>query len=301
MLNEIDLSRVDLNLLVLFDAVLQARHVGRAADRLCLTPSAVSHGLGRLRRLLNDPLFLKTPKGVVPTERTKELAQPVADILARVRGVMASAEPFDPTRSVRRFTIGTADGFSIFLPPLLQEIGRNAPGIDIIVKHIQREAVLADLDAKRIDIGVAPFDEVPARFASHVVYEDSFVATVRVGHPFLKASTLENYCRAKHLLVAPRGDPRGDIDQILEQRGLSRRVAVAVPYFTMALELVGKTELISALPKRFVDMHAKHFGVAHAELPFSFGQRSTVLAVLPKVALMDAGVAWLMEVLGRAA
>jgi DNA-binding transcriptional LysR family regulator len=297
MLNGIDLSRTDLNLLVLFEAVLEELHVGRAAERLNLSASAVSHGLGRLRRLLNDPLFLKTPKGVVPTERAKELAQPVADILARVRGVVSSAKPFDPARSTRRFTIGTADGFSVFLPPLLQEIARNAPGIDIVVKHMQRESSLADLDAKAIDVAVAPFDDVPARFVSHVLYQDDFVATTRVGHPFLEAPTLENYCLAKHLLVAPRGDPRGDVDQMLEQRGLSRRVAVAVPNFMMALDLVGKTQLIAALPKRFVEMHARHFGVTYTELPLSFGRGSKVRAAVPKAALMDAGVVWLMGAL----
>jgi DNA-binding transcriptional LysR family regulator len=112
MLNEIDLSRTDLNLLVLFEAVLAERNVGRAADRVDLTPSAVSHGLGRLRRLLNDPLFLKTPKGVVPTARATELAAPIADVLTRVRSVVSTAEPFDPATSTRRFTIGAPDGVS---------------------------------------------------------------------------------------------------------------------------------------------------------------------------------------------
>src|SRR6185436_14718837 len=112
MLNRIDLSRADLNLLVLFEAVLEERHVGRAAERLNLSSSAVSHGLGRLRRLLNDPLFLKTPKGVVPTARATELAEPIADILARVRSVISTAAPFDPASSSRRFTIGAPDGVS---------------------------------------------------------------------------------------------------------------------------------------------------------------------------------------------
>ncbi|RUV47121.1 LysR family transcriptional regulator, partial [Mesorhizobium sp. M5C.F.Ca.IN.020.14.1.1] len=103
MLNEIDLSRVDLNLLVLFEVVLEERHVGQAAERLSLSPSAVSHGLGRLRRLLNDPLFLRTPKGVVPTERAMDLAAPVADILTRTRSVIATAEPFHAATSTRRF------------------------------------------------------------------------------------------------------------------------------------------------------------------------------------------------------
>src|SRR6188508_1553863 len=104
MLNGIDLSRVDLNLLVLFEAVLEEKNVGRAAGRLRLSPSAISHGLGRLRRTLNDPLFLRTPKGVVPTARATALAAPVADILARVRSVVSTAEPFDPAKSTRRFT-----------------------------------------------------------------------------------------------------------------------------------------------------------------------------------------------------
>jgi DNA-binding transcriptional LysR family regulator len=175
MLNQIDLSRTDLNLLVLFETVLEELHVGRAAERLNLSASAVSHGLGRLRRQLNDPLFLKTPKGVVPTERALALAEPIADILIRVRGVVSSAVPFDPCRSSRRFRIGAADGFSIFLPPLLAEIAKTAPAIDIVVKHMQRETALADLDSRAIDVAVAPFDEMPARFAARTLYDDDFI------------------------------------------------------------------------------------------------------------------------------
>ena len=173
MLNEIDLSRADLNLLVLFEVVLEERHVGRAAERLNLTPSAVSHGLGRLRRLLNDPLFLRTPKGVVPTARATELAAPIADILARVRSVISTAEPFDPARSTRRFTIGAPDGVSaVFLPPLLAELRRTAPGIDISVRQLlptpgeaspERawRSAFADLEARAMDIAIIPSDRHP--------------------------------------------------------------------------------------------------------------------------------------------
>src|SRR5689334_15346255 len=112
MLNQIDLSRTDLNLLVLFETVLDEGHVGRAAARLNLTPSAVSHGLGRLRQLLNDPLFLRTPKGVVPTARASEVAPAIAEMLAQARSILATAAPFDPARSTRRFTIGAPDGVS---------------------------------------------------------------------------------------------------------------------------------------------------------------------------------------------
>src|SRR5262245_38185773 len=120
MLNEIDLAGTDLNLLVLFETVMRELHVRRAAEAMHLSPSAVSHGLSRLRRLLGDPLFLRTPRGVVPTDRANQVAGPIADILVRVRGVVASTEPFDPARSTRRFTIGAPDAaLSVFLPAVL--------------------------------------------------------------------------------------------------------------------------------------------------------------------------------------
>src|SRR5262245_34907542 len=165
-----DLSRVDLNLLVLFDAVREERHVGRAAGRLNLTPSAVSHGLGRLRRLLNDPLFLRTPKGVVPTARATELAAPVTDILAQVRSIISTAEPFDPTRSRRRFTLGAPDAASaVFLPPFLAGLRQAAPGIEISLSQLLptpgdipperawRNA-FSDLEARAMDIAIVPSD-----------------------------------------------------------------------------------------------------------------------------------------------
>lgn len=298
MLNEIDLSRADLNLLVLFETVLDEGNVGRAAERLNLSASAVSHGLGRLRRLLNDPLFLKTPKGVVPTDRAKELAAPIGDVLARVRSVISTAEPFDPARSRRRFTIGTADGFSVFLPPLLEEIARNAPGIDLVVRHMQMETALSDLDGRLIDVAIAPFYELPGRFSAQVLYEEEFVIAAQSQHPFLKNPTLENYCRMRHILVAPRGDPSGVVDQLLKSRGFSRRVALAVPNFMLALDLLTKTELVCVLPRRFVEMHAERYAVGTAKLPLDLGA-SAVQTVVPRAALMDAGLVWLLDVLGR--
>ena len=171
MLHETDLSRVDLNLLVLFEAVLRERHVGRAADRLNLSPSAVSHGLGRLRRLLNDPVFLRTPRGVVPTTRTLELAGPISQVLAGARSVIAAAEPFDPATSTREFIVGAPDGaFAIFLLPLLARLRREAPGIDLRLRQLLPfeggrsavqawEPVFAELDARPWILLSAPSEE----------------------------------------------------------------------------------------------------------------------------------------------
>src|SRR5215475_11386988 len=137
MLNKTALSRIDLNLLVLFHTVLEEGHVARAAARLNLTPSAVSHALGRLRNLLNDPLFLRTPKGVVPTTRAQELGEPVRDILARVGRVMASAVPFDAATSGRRFVIGGPDAvMGSAMIPLWDSLGNAAPHVDIGLVHL---------------------------------------------------------------------------------------------------------------------------------------------------------------------
>jgi DNA-binding transcriptional LysR family regulator len=300
MLNEIDLGRADLNLLVLFEVVLREQHVGRAAERLRLSPSAVSHGLGRLRRLLGDPLFLRTPKGVVPTARASELAHPIADILARTRSVIASAEPFDPARSRRRFVIGAPDAVpAVFLPRLLGTLRRTAPAIDIGIRQVLQSA-LADLDSRAIDIAVVPVDDIPARFAQRVLYEEDFVVAVRRGHPFLAAPTLDRYCEMQHLVVSFSGDAHGFVDEVLARRGRSRRVALTVPSFMQALALVGETDMIAAVARRLVATHGARFGVVAVEPPVPL-MRSRIRAIVPKVAMMDAGIAWLLDQLEDAA
>lgn len=303
MLNEIDLSRADLNLLVLFGVVLEEGHVGRAAEKLNLSPSAVSHGIGRLRRLLNDPLFLRTPKGVVPTTRAVELAEPIADILARARRVIATAAPFDPATSRRRFVIGAPDAMAtVLLPSLLAALGREAPGIDIGVSHLQfGDAALAALDARMVDVALTPTEGAPARFVERVLYREDFVVTMRPGHPYADDPTLERYCAMQHLVVSLTGDPYGNVDQTLAGRGLSRRVALTVPNFLLALAIVARTDLLAALPRRVATMHGAMFGVAFAEVPLPLLGLTPVRALAPRVALMDAGIAWLLDMLAASA
>jgi DNA-binding transcriptional LysR family regulator len=303
MLNQVELARTDLNLLVLFEVVLRERHVGRAADRLNLTPSAVSHGLGRLRRLLNDPLFLRTPKGVVPTARATELAQPIADILARTSAVISTAAPFDPSTSTRRFTIGAPDGVSaVVLRPLLGKLRGLAPLIDIGVRQILPSparvwrTALADLEAGAMDIAIVPSDDIPPRFERRRLYEEDFVIAMRSGHRLARDPTLERYCEMQHLVVSHTGDPHGFVDEVLAKRGRARRIALTVPNFMLALAITAETDLVTALPRRFAAMHAKRFGILGLDPPLPLpGFR--VNAIAPKVALMDAGLAWLFGLL----
>jgi DNA-binding transcriptional LysR family regulator len=301
MLNDVDLSRTDLNLLVVFEVVLRERHVGRAAASLHLTSSAVSHGLGRLRRLFHDPLFLRTPKGVVPTARAEELAGPIADILVRTRSVVATAAPFDPKTSTRRFAIGAPDGSAVvLLPAIFAQLPRAAPGIDLTLVHALPMDTLARLEARTIDLALAPLDDVPPRFVSKVVYEEEFVIAARKGHPFLKNPTLKAYCSMLHALVSTTGDPHGHIDEELAAKGVRRRVAFVAPNFMVALAALADTDLLCALPSGLVQGYAKRFGVASVAAPIVL-RRWNLRTVVPKAAMTDAGLMWLVDVIDRIA
>lgn len=311
MLNQIDLARADLNLLTLFEVVLEEGHVGRAAERMHITPSAVSHGLGRLRRLLNDPLFLKTPRGVVPTARASELAAPIAEVLARARSVISSAEPFDPASSLRRFVIGAPDGVAaVLLPALFARIRAQAPGVAISVRQLLPEpgessperawrSAFTQLEARAMDLAILPVAEAPARFQARALYEEDFVVAMRAGHPLAKAPTLDRYCEAQHLVVSHTGDAAGFVDDALARLGRSRRVALTVPNFMFALAAVADTDLVTAVPRRFAAAHAQRFGLVTMDAPLALAS-FRLTAIAPQVALMDAGLAWLYGMLEEA-
>lgn len=306
MLNQIDLSRTDLNLLVLFDTVLAERNVGRAAAKLNLSPSAISHGLGRLRRLLNDPLFLRTPRGVVPTDRALALAPQIAEILQGVREVLAGSTQFDPASSTRRFRLGAGDAFlCVYGPTLAAGLATSAPGIGLATLHIVPsfrqtpeegawDHVLAMLESRELDVALLPWLTCPPRFVARPVGEDRLIAAMRADHPFARDPSLEVYCRARHLVVSMRGDPVTVTDQVLAEKGLARAVAMTVPNFTSALFLAAESDLVVSLPESFVLAYGERFGVVARPLPFEVAPR-TVIAVTTRAALQDAGVAWLVD------
>jgi len=306
MLNQIDLSRTDLNLLVLFETVLREGHVGRAAAALSLSPSAVSHGLGRLRRLLNDPLFLRTPRGVVPTDRAVELAPQIAEILQGVRGMLATAEPFDPATSTRRFRLGVGDAFlCVFGPALVTRLAERASTVGVSVMHVVPsfrnspdegawDHVLAMLESRELDVALLPWLTCPVRFTTRPVGQDRLVAATRAGHPYACSPTLATYCGSRHLVVSIRGDPVASTDATLAGLGLQRRVTMTAPNFSSALFLAAESDLVVSLPESLVAMHGGRFGLVGTPLPFEVSL-SNVVAVTTRAALQDAGVAWLVD------
>jgi DNA-binding transcriptional LysR family regulator len=232
--------------------------------------------------------------------RAREFAVPIAEVLARVRNVVSTAAPFDAATSTRRFTIGAPDGVSaVFLPPLLAELRQCAPGVDISVRQLLPTLgetsperawrfTFAELEARAMDIAIIPSDDIPVRFLKRTLYEEDFIVAMRAGHPFADAPTLDRYCEAQHLVVSLTGDPYGFVDRILAEQGRARQVALTVPNFMFALAVLAETDLISALPRRFVAMHAARFAVVGIEAPLSLG-RFRLNAVAPKVSMMEYG------------
>jgi DNA-binding transcriptional LysR family regulator len=295
MLNQIDLGRTDLNLLMLFEVVWQERHVGRAAARLHLSPSAVSHGLGRLRRLLNDPLFIRHPRGLNPTDRAIELAAAVGDILDRARAVIAAAEPFDSGKSRRQFVIAAVDAIgSVILPALTAALRKAAPGITVRIRAIYPLDVVETLDRRDADLAIAPLLAVPARLTARELYQEDFVIAARKGHPFLAQPTLANYCAASHLLVGAGTDAKGFVDEALASRGLARQVALTVPSFMWALSVLAETDLLGAVPRRLVERNAVRAGIAAVEPPMPL-RKDPVGVVVVKAAMSDPAIQWLLQ------
>jgi DNA-binding transcriptional LysR family regulator len=245
---------------------------------------------------------------VVPSARAVQLAVPIADILARVRHVISAAEPFDPARSKRRFTIGAPDAvFAVILPELLRAVGKAAPQLNISARQMLPQpgsgpavnpwaSLLAELEQRTVDIALLPMGEVPARFVRQALYEEDFVIGMRAGHPFAERPTPEAFCGAQHLVVSQAGDPHGFVDDILVSKGLARRVALTAPNFMMALALLAETELIAAMPRQLILRHAARFDLAIAEPPFPL-RSDPISAIATRASMMDGGVAWLFGML----
>jgi DNA-binding transcriptional LysR family regulator len=307
MLNSAQLSRVDVSLLVVFATVLEERNVARAAERLNLTPSAVSHSLRRLRRLLHDPLFLKIPAGVKPTARALELAAPVAELLSRLQTIVSAAGPFDARTARRTFTIGAPDALAaVFLGPLVASVARQAPGIDIRLlqlmplghgksAHQVWQDTLTELDQHKLDLAVLPIGPLPSRYTQQLLFEEDFVVAMRKGHRLARKLTFASYLSGPHMLVSAIGDALGIVDVRLAEQGQARRVALTVPNFMMALAHLSESDLIATLPRHLVERHAARFELVARPVPLPWTP-DAVRAVASRAAMADAGVAWLFAI-----
>lgn len=308
MLNHAQLARSDLNLLLVFDLLYEERNAGRAAAKLNLSPSAVSHSLRRLRTLLDDPLFLPTAKGMVPTSRAQALAPSIREIVEAVQSVVGAPQGFDPATASRRFRLGGPDGaISTIVPRLVESLERDAPGVDLAVlqllprpgstdpEHAWRDC-LAELEYGRIDVAILPHHPPQARFHSVALYPEDFVIVTRLGHAFAKSPSLEALGEQRHVLVSASGDSVGFVDRLLAERGVERRVALTVPSFFMAVSAIASSNMIGAIARRFAVAATRNYEIDLVEPPFPMGLAS-LNAIVPRAAMLDQGIAWLLDAL----
>lgn len=254
-MHDMHLRGLDLNLLFALDALLSEAHVTRAASRLSLSQSAMSHALARLRTQLGDPLLVRTARGMQPTERALALREPLRDALERLDRALAPTAPFDPAGAHRTFRIGVSDYEEITLVrPLLRRLRNEAPGVDLRLRALEPSKVAELLARGELDLVLKPLAKSDAGdgiLHQRIVAHDGFVVVARSGNPHVgKRLTLKRYLAAPHVLVSPGGTARGLVDDLLAERGKVRRVAVTLPHFLVAPHLVADTDLLLTLAER---------------------------------------------------
>lgn len=248
-----DLRRIDLNLLVALQALLAERNVTRAARRLALTQPTVSGMLARLRRLLGDPLFVRSQRGILPTPRAQALGPALERLLAEAGSLIAGAS-FDPALTELTFTVSANDYIqSALLVPFIRRLRERAPSARVAVRPADVRSLVARLADGELDIGITTSPEIPSLdLPSRLLYEDRYVCAVRKAHPLRgRKITLDRFCQFPHMLVSPtEGGFVGPTDRALAERGRQRRVALSVPGFLVLPEILQTEDLIAVVPER---------------------------------------------------
>jgi DNA-binding transcriptional LysR family regulator len=285
----------DLNQLRVLDALLTERSVTGAARRLKLSQPAVSHALARLRLTFDDPLLVRSGRGMALTARAEALAVRLHEALAGLEAVVSERPGWDPSTARRTFSIATADyGELAVLPDLLPRLATLAPHVDLRVQrptfpeyHVLEQADLV--------LTVPRGDEAPAGVRSRALLRDRFVVVLHRDHPLAGGMTVEQYAAARHAFIAPRGSPGGVVDEALARRGLTRRVAVMVPHFLVIPHIIARTDLVVTLAER-VARAFSHLPIVAVPPPLDL-PGFTVAMVWHERLDTDPGHAWLRRLL----
>src|SRR5918997_3635727 len=247
---------VDLNLLRVFDAVLRERGVTAAAARLGLTQPAVSNALARLRALFGDALFVRTAGGMDATPFARGVAEPVRQALALLESALAHGPGFDPASATRAFRFYMSDlGQVEFLPPLVERVQREAPGVRLEAVALEVEDIADALAAGGLDLAVGFLPGLGAPVRRQALFKDPYLCLMRADHP-TTTLTRKKFLEASHALVTYRGGHRV-IEEALERAGLSRRIALRVPHFTVVPMVLERTDLILTLPARVARVYER--------------------------------------------
>ncbi|GJD34642.1 LysR family transcriptional regulator [Methylobacterium aerolatum] len=275
-IDHIDLARLDLNLLVALDALLQERSVTRAAARIGIGQSAMSASLARLRRLFDDELFTRAPDGMRPTPRALALAEPLRGVLRGVQDLVHREGSFDPRTIERTFTVSLPDSLEILLGPrLIAYLRAEAPGIRLLLRSVEAVRILDELDADRVDLALGFFSRGQVHHKQRLLYRDSYVVLFNAALVGLEAPIgLEDYLRFPHVLTSLRETAHGVVDDALALIGRSRVLAVTTPRFLVVPFLVQASPVIATMHARLATVFAGSLGLSTSPVPVDLDEVS---------------------------
>lgn len=261
---------LDVQLLLVFDALMTERHVTHAARTLGLSQSALSHALRRLRERFGDPLLVRTPRGMEPTPRALELVEPVRYAIRQVETVFSSSPHFVPAESRDRFVIRIGDTNEyLLLPALLAELATHAPGISITVRHLSPAETMKSLEDGSVDFAVSALVSHPKSIRTQVLARDRMVCAMSRDHPAARHTlTPGRFLALRHIRVAQDGGDTRFVEEHLRARSLERTVVAATPHLLAALHTVAETELAIAVPEKMARAFDSAGRLVLRKLPF---------------------------------
>jgi DNA-binding transcriptional LysR family regulator len=246
------LSALDLNLLRVFDAVYQTGNVTVAAAMVGLSQPAISHALNRLRHELDDPLFIRSPQGMLPSARASQIYDDIHMALGLVDNCIATAG-FDPSIEERTFTIGMNDISEIvFLPKLMNHLKNNAPAIKIRTEHLDSNKIENALRSERVDIAIGFFEPLTESLRTTVLFQEHYVCMLNAKHPAARQSRLnkKSFLQSAHALVGTEGSGHILAERLLSQIRPNGRIILRVPHFLTISLIVAQNDLIVTVPSR---------------------------------------------------
>lgn len=264
------LRGIDLNLLVVLDALLAERHVSRTASRLNMSQPAVSHALGRLRHLFDDPLLIRRDGQLVASARAIEIVPALTEALRQVRAVLGP-EGFDPAKEKRTFRLAMSDyGSAVILPDLMRMLRIVAPGIDLVMTQSSREAMLRQVLDGDCDLALGVFPVLPERVETAKLFIESFACLADRGSLGGRDRLdMDSYLARPHVLVAMKDEPSAEIDATLHAIGRTRRLAAILPHWGNAPRLIHGTDLVLTVARKALALYEHDPALAVFEPPFA--------------------------------
>ena len=267
----------DLNLLIVFDAVMQERNVTRAGSRIGLSQPAMSHALNRLRHMLKDELFIRTPDGMVPTPRAEALALPLRNALSEMQLALEPAA-FDPTKSDRRFALAINNYAAVVLAsPLVAAVTAAAPAVQLNLEPSGTMNIIDLLDRGELDLSLGSMAIPGERFVVQPLLEDPFVMVMRRGHPASRRKlSAAAFAALPHLGISSTREDSDFVDRWLAERGFVRRIALRAPFLSAAPILV-QSDLVATLSRRVAQQFVRNHPLQIREPPFDSPRVRTVM------------------------